>query len=113
MSTMRLNPQRLADAVAILQQCFDKDAKDAIEARAGIVLNMSESAYKDELIKCERVNEANYNSILPSIQTLMTSANELKEVAEIMAKREIETTKVREAQAQAEVIDAVSSLRPY
>lgn len=113
MSTMKLNPQRLADSIAILQQCFDVDAKTSIETRAGIVFGMPDSSYKEELIRCEKTNEANYNSILPSIQTLITSANELKEVAEIMAKREIETTKVREAQAQAEAVDAVSSLRPF
>lgn len=113
MSAMKLNPQRLAEAIAIIQECFDKEAKAAIESRAGIVLAMSDSAYKEELVRCERVNEQNYNSILPSTQNLVASVNEIKEVAEIMAKREIETTKAREAQAQAEVVDAVSSLRPF
>ena len=38
MSAMKLNPQRLAEAIAIIQECFDKEAKAAIESRAGIVL---------------------------------------------------------------------------
>ena len=113
MSNLRLNPTRLADAVARLDACFNTEAKRALEDRAVVVKNMPSSAYKDELIRCERTNEQNFNSVLPSVRTLIANINEIKSVAEALAKRELETTKSREAQASSEAIDAVSSLRPY
>lgn len=113
MSNLRLNPTRLADAIATLDNCFNVEAKRALEDRAAIVKSMPESAYKEELIRCERTNEQNYNSVLPSVRTLIANISEIKSVAEALAKRDLETTKSREAQAQSEEIDAVSALRPY
>lgn len=113
MSDLKLNPQRLADAIIVLESCFDQEAKKALEERATIVMGSADSAYKDELIRCERANEENYNSMLPSIRQLRESLNNAKEVAEILAKREIETTKTREAQATVEVADPVGALRPF
>lgn len=113
MADLKLNPQRLAEAILVLEECFDKDAKQALEERAGIVMAMPDSAYKEELMRCERTNEANYNSMLPSIRALRESVNNVKEVAEALAKRDLETTKAREAQANVEVADPVGALRPF
>lgn len=113
MGALKLNPQRLADAIVRLEKCFDVDAKQALEERAALVMSLPDSAYKEELIRCEKVNEQNYNSILPSIRNLRESVNDVKELAEALAKRDIETTKAREAQATVEVTDSVSALRPF
>lgn len=113
MADLKLNPQRLAEAIVVLETCFDKKAKEALEERAGIVMAMPDSAYKEELMRCERTNEANYNSMLPSIRALRESVNNVKEVAEALAKRDLETTKAREAQANVEVADPVGALRPF
>lgn len=113
MADLRLNPQRLAEAIVVLETCFDKKAKEALEARAAVVMSMPESKYKEELMRCERTNEANYNSMLPSIRSLRESVNNVKEVAEALAKRDLETTKAREAQENVEVADPVAALRPF
>ena len=113
MADLKLNPQRLAEAIVVLETCFDKKAKEALEERAGIVMAMPDSAYKEELMRCERTNEANYNSMLPSIRALRESVNNVKEVAEALAKRDLETTNAREAHANVEVADPVGALRPF
>lgn len=113
MSDLRLNPARLAEAVVEIEQRFDVKAKEALEERAGMVVSMPESAYREELIRCEKVNEQNYNSFLNSVRVLRDSIMSVKELAEALSKRDIEATKVRESQNSAEVVDAVSALRPF
>lgn len=113
MPDLKLNPNRIADAMEKLETCFDSVAKSALDGRAQMIIGMPESKYKEELMRCERTNEANYNSILPSVRNLRASLNDVKEVAEALAKRELETTKARESQSKVEVTDAVAALRPF
>ena len=112
MADLKLNPQRLADAIIVVQECFDKEAKAALEARAQMVFSMPDNQQKQELIKCEKVNEENYNSFLDCIRKFRDSLSSVQGLAETLAKREIETTKAREFAQGNAAIDAVSALRP-
>lgn len=113
MSDLKLNPQRLAEAITIIENCFDKKAKEGLEARASMIMAMPDSTYKEELLRCEAANEANYNSMLTSVRALRESVNNVKEVAEHLAKRDLETTKTRESDNSVEVADPVAALRPF
>lgn len=112
MSDLRLNPEKISEAIETLEACLGEKSLEKIEERAGLVKSLSNSAYKDDLIRCEKVNEENYNNTLPLVRAVRDGFSEVKEVAEILAKRQLETTKAREADGNIESIDAVSALRP-
>lgn len=111
MSDVRLNPEKLGGAIETLETIFGPKCLEKIEERAIMVKNSADSSYKEDLIKCEKVNEANYNTTLPLVRGVRDVLGEIKEVAEYLAKRTLETTKQREAEGTIEQMDAVSALR--
>lgn len=113
MADLKLNPQKIAEAIETLESVFGEKSLGKIEERAIMVKASPDSSYKDDLIRCERVNEQNFNSTLPLVRAVRDNFGEIKEVAEILAKRQLETTKAREAEASIEQMDPVAALRPF
>ena len=112
MADMKLNPEKIGNAIEILEKVLGEKSLQNIQERAVIVKSASQSAYKEDLIRCEKVNEANYNNTLPLVRTVRDIFSEIDAVANFLAKRDLETTKARDAAATVEAIDAVSALRP-
>jgi len=112
MADLKLNPVKIAEAIETIETYLGEKSLEQIEERAVIVKSASESSYKEDLIRCEKVNEENYNNSLPLVKAVRDCFTEIKEVAETLAKRQLETTKAREADGHVEAIDAVSALRP-
>lgn len=113
MSDIKLNPEKIANAILTLEKVLGAESLSSIEERAVLVKGASQSSYKEDLIRCEKVNEQNYNSGIPLMTGVRDSFSSIKEVAEILAKRDLETTKTRENDGSGvNVVDAVSALRP-
>ena len=109
---MKLNPEKIAEAIDIIEAAIGEKSLEKIQERAVIVKSAADSSYKDDLIRCEKVNEQNYNATLPLVRTVRENFLEVKGVAEALSKRQLQTTKSREADVTINRMDAVSALRP-
>lgn len=92
MADIILDAKRLAEAQLTLETMFGPTYIKGLEERFDSLQTLPPSKYIDEIIKCEKANEINYNNTLPAIRTLRDNLMEVEEVAKILNTRDVEMT---------------------
>lgn len=111
MSGLKLDAKALAEAQVSLETTFGAKYVETLEERSSQIAKIEGNKYREEILACEKVNEANYNAFLEAVRNVRDNLMSIEEVAKALAAREIETTKDMGIDGSMEMIESSGLVR--
>jgi len=92
MADINLDAKKIADAQVTLESTFGPTYINTLQTRSDMISSISESTYKDEILRAEKANEQNYNDFLACVRAVRHNLEQVEGVAKALESREVEVT---------------------